>query len=191
MRELVDVLVVVDGAYRAFEQYNGTPESSDETLDVVHKLADVVIRCERTSLGSPVAWEDETIKRSKYLRGEPGDYYFVVDADEVIEGTIDREILATREDWLVEHSEDVRRHLKKDLHRLFAHRPGVEYRGAHHAVHVGGALIHPSRDVKAVFPGLHLIHIKSQRTQERSERKGRYYDWLVPHEKAARAVLGL
>jgi len=209
LRRVVDVLVYVDGAYDGFPRYSETTAASvDESLDVAHEYADVVIL---PSLWDEVRapWPDEAIKRSAYFIGERDDYYLVVDADEIVEvlredgtinpiGKLDVAIMVERADWLVTLQRAGDSPSSYGIHRLFRHRDRIRYHGTHHAVHVGNppTIIHP-RDLDAakpdsVFPRLRLSHLWNQRDKDRVERKGVYYrDVLGPREYEFRAANGL
>ena len=195
LRPLVDLLVVVDGAYRDFPWYGNSPESTDGSLALAQKLADVVVRCPLNYNGTHrVPWTDEIKKRSQYLIGWEGDYYLVVDADEMVEGTFDRAHVCLKQDWGVMLYREEQPSTRYPIHRLFMHRDGIHYRGTHHAVHVGDTLLHPDKVVKIqenVFPGLTLRHTQCRRSLERSERKGTYYRELEQTEKAFRQQAGL
>jgi hypothetical protein len=194
LRRLVDFLVVVDGAYSGFPLYNDDPESTDDSLALAQEYADHIIFCRKDITGKPVPWFNEIQKRSQYLQvGQPGDYYLVCDADETPTGTvhINRDELAKQTDWLVVLSR-VNDHIKPyPIHRLFQHRRGIRYFGAHHAVHIGPRLIHPKKDHLKIFPGLRLDHLQMLRDRDRVERKGEYYRELQKAEADFRAKEGL
>lgn len=201
LRRIVDLLVVADGVYAGFPVYDPRPYSTDGSLDVAGEYADVVVLPPFGDAGLRRPWATEVEKRNAYLVGRPGDYYLVVDADEVVEvidGVIARAKISERDDWLVMLKRIGESMVEYPIHRLFRHRDGIRYHGTHHAVHVGEppALIHPSgleADAPAsVFPGLRLAHLWNQRDQDRAERKARYYqDVLVPSETEFRARHGL
>lgn len=207
LARLVDRLIVVDGAYADFPIYGGIPTSTDGTLDVARCWTDEIV-------WRPTPWENEIEKRNAYLIGEPGDWYLVCDADEVLEGAIfgraaepscacDRCSRARtragapvaeatpdgRDDWLVDLYRVEQHDLRQPIHRLFRHRPGIRYAGTHHAVHVGADLVHPDR--LPVVPGLAFRHLTAERPVERVERKGAYYGILGPSERAFRAAHAL
>lgn len=192
LRRQADVLVCVDGAYRGFEPYNSSAASTDGSTELVSKYADILISPPwRPRAGGPFAWDDEITKRSAYLVGRPGDWYLVVDADEVLEGEVDRAAVRAREDWLVMLKRVGDSTPPYGIHRCFAHRPGIRYRGAHHAVHVLGGMIHPDSLTEAL-PGVTLQHHTLERERERVERKGAYYEnALKPLEREFRAANAL
>jgi len=206
LRPLVDHLVCIDGAYTDFPLHNNSAASTDGSLDVARSRADVLIQ-------SPASgpWSSEVLKRNVYLGcGQPGDWFLVVDADEIVEGTIDRAMLETRPDWLAQlyrtdlagawrqrmgdESEEALRRASIWIHRLFAWRPGIRYHGTHHAVHVGDTLIHPGQldtEAGARFPGLRIAHHQDERSAERRAVKQTYYDRLRKNEMTFRLGYGL
>jgi hypothetical protein len=192
LRPAVDLIVYVDGAYPDFPSYDPkTSASVDGSLETAREFADVILHGKRRANGTYEPW-DEMAKRNAYLTGDVGDYYLVVDADEIIEGKtpgskpeIDKALLATRPDWKINIFTEQK--IDWPLHRLFTHRPGIHYRGAHECVHVGPEFIHPERLPKDTFPGIRLVHKRTDRPGERNERKGVYYDKLVSKERVWRA----
>ena len=190
LREKVDFLVCVDGAYEGFPQYDAA-HSTDGSLDVVSQYADLLVQAPRGPFGESRPWENEIVKRSAYLVGKPDDWYFVVDADECLTGTPDRDVIASRTDWLVELQRVNDTIGPYGIHRCFAHRPGIRYSGTHHAVHVFGEIIHPERIPKDFLPGVRLDHYQMSRDQDRVERKGVYYRALAEAEGPFRKENGL
>lgn len=188
IRSTVDLLVVVDGRYA---DYPGDhPGSRDGSLDIARHYGAHVIEPVN---GLP--WASEIEKRNAYLSvGDPGDYYFVVDADEIVVGHIDRDIMTTHDDWLVDlirirKEQPLRQDLRQPIHRLFKHRAGIRYHGTHHAVHIADRLIHPDR--LPLFPGAHFVHRTEYRDDKRNEAKGVYYRTLVKQEITFRERYGL
>lgn len=188
---VADRIVVVDGAYKDFPVYGDSASSTDRTLEIACQYSKVVILPPR-KVGGFLPWPGEIEKRNEYLAcGSSGEYFLVVDADEIVEGAVDRELLATHKDWGVDlyRAEEPKAHFP--IHRLFAWRTGIRYRGTHHAVHIWDRLIHPEKPPLPVFPGLRLRHVQHRRTPERVERKGTYYRALCVGERAFRSEHGL
>lgn len=187
VRALVDVLVVADGRYEQFPDVWHGAASADGTLELARKYADLVLEAPG---GRP--WPSEIDKRNAYLeRCRPGDLVLVVDADEVLEGerpgtqpVLDRALAATRTDWLLDLYREEDERLRQPIHRLFAMRDGLRYRGAHHAVHVGDRLVRPV-DLEC-FPGVVIRHVQRRRCYERSLPKAAYYEWLGNAERGFR-----
>jgi len=74
----VDFIIVVDGAYTNFP--HDIPWSTDKTREFVESLENA------TFIGNSKPWYHQFEKRNEYLIGEEGDFYFIIDADEVLEG---------------------------------------------------------------------------------------------------------
>lgn len=189
LRELVDVLILVDGAYSGFPIYDNSAESTDGTLELAGKYVDIVVRCPIDWTGRPLPWQGEFAKRTQYLRAEENDYYLVCDADEVVEfsgSEIDRDLLYSKADWqipIVRHDPPPAEY---PIHRLFRHRKSICYMGSHEALHVNGTHLHPEKDQFPIFPGLKLRHRQDLRSTDRNERKGEYYRELYHDERPFR-----
>lgn len=196
----VDALVVVDGAYRDFPSYGPDAQSTDGTQEIALLAGATLIEAP-----DRIAWRDEIVKRNRYLDVcGPGDYLIVVDADEILEGELDRAVLDSRDDWLVQLYL-VRPHVDAGpgeppprdgnpygIHRAFRWRPGIRYAGTHHAVHVGDRLIHPQNDIpQDRLPGVQLRHMSARRDPIRRAKKHSYYDHLAVAESAFRAAHSL
>lgn len=186
LRPHVDTLVVVDGAYAGFERYGADPASTDGTLELARFAADIVL--------SAAPGDDEIAKRNKYLVGAEGDYYFVVDADEEVDGVLDRAALSARDDWAVALYRAQEPWVRYPIYRLFRHRTGIAYRGMHCGVHVGDEFINPNkRGIVAPgseIPGLALKHDLFARDADRQRRKNAYYASLRETERAFREAHG-
>jgi len=210
LRPVVDHIIVADGRYADFTGYpdaagnDAGGASTDDTLAVARAAGAEIIEAPE---GKP--WENEIVKRTAYLRAcREGDYVLVVDADERVEGAVDRARLAGRTDWTIQHYRAeqyelnrARKHGEDEarllgclwLHRLFALRPGIRYEGTHHVVHVGETMIHPlplQADESARFPDLRMRHEKRD-DWPRAVRKHRYYGLLAAAEKPYRQRMAL
>lgn len=86
LKPIADRIVVVEGRYDSF--YKAIPDtglrSVDRTVDIAQSFDAKVI----VAPGQP-----QPQQRDLYLSGEPGDWYFVVDSDEVLEGIFPREAI--------------------------------------------------------------------------------------------------
>lgn len=108
---LVEQIIVIDGAYRYFpynesETYNA-PHSTDGTLEIARKLGEYLPATERKSeiiiVSRPgIPWDCETQMINHVFRnfGKKGDYFFMIDGHEILEGDFptQREIITT-EKW--------------------------------------------------------------------------------------------
>ena len=199
LRPQVDRLICVDGAYLDFPAYGPDAGSTDGTQGIARACGELI------EAPGGAAWPDEIAKRNAYMAAcGPGDYLLVVDADEVLEGELDRTALKARDDWLVElylvrPSADAglgdpppRDGNPCGIHRAFRWREGIRYAGTHHAVHVGDRLIHPQHDLPQDWlPGVRLRHLSARRDPGRRARKERYYDRLALAERGFRRVHSL
>lgn len=217
-------IVAVDGAYEnwikaarrlaAKELENGhdavaeallrysTFNSTDETMDILHEQkVDVIVPADK--------WAHEYEKRTRYLIGEPGDWYIVVDADERLQGKVDVSKLEDPAYNIVLYRD-------QDQHpypitRMFRHEEGIAYRGAHHAIHTKGILW--KKEICRTVGGktfdeiqglpvmeklkgepFYLMHLYEARGQDpiRNFVRGEYYRVLTgQEEKEFREVHGL
>jgi len=176
LKILTHKLVVVDGAYVDFPHKR--PYSTDGSLEIAKRYADMVIETKET-------WQDEIEKRNQYLVGNDGDYYLMVDADEVIEGNIPK---LTKDDYQI-MLHRVNEKTPYPVYRIFKHRKGLQYWGTHHALWVDNELL--NKKEMPIVQDCRLIHKMSLRDNERIEAKGIYYRALQIKEKKVRQKYGL
>ena len=171
----VDMTVVADGPYRAFPHHR--PASDDGTLDIAHELADVLITKARP-------WIDQVEKRNSYLIGSEGDWYFVIDGDEIVEGELDREKLTGEHGHMVMLEQpDIP---DRPVFRLFRHRRSLAYTHTHTLLwSPETGYIRP--DEHPVIDGLRIRHRNMERPQERVKDKGVWLRWQKEHEREARS----
>ena len=120
IRDKVDRIIVVDGAYKKFPHDN--PSSTDGTLEIALKYGAEFYLSKGVG-GEP--WDSEIEKRNWYLKGEIGDVYLVVDGHEIWKGA------------LPSPPGDYRLVIKKDgewlrFPRMFRHREGIFYMNHHY-----------------------------------------------------------
>lgn len=180
----VDRIVMVDGAYLDFPAYSPGGLSTDGTHELAKSFGVDMI-------SAPGLNEIE--KRSRYFVGGFGDWYLVVDADEVIEGVDANAIRSLLSDvtgpcdyWVAFCDgrapwEDKHRR----VFRLHRHRDGIRYYGTHHAVHIGTQLVLDQR--APTFPGLRFRHLAHLRSPDRLNRRAEYYAKLRVSEAKFRA----
>jgi glycosyltransferase involved in cell wall biosynthesis len=90
-------LVVVDGRWDGFPTYG-----SDSSTDGTQRMAK---KCGAEIIEAPAGgWPNEIAARNAYLVGKPGDWYFIMDADEVVSGTLPN-LDAGPQAFLARHSE--------------------------------------------------------------------------------------
>lgn len=208
LRQQTDRVVYVDGAYKSFpvsgdgehtpwdfprEAGPHTGASTDGSLGVAERMADRIVPC------PPGGWENERVKRDAYLtEGEPGDYLFVVDADEVLFGKIDREYLREYDGWRIRLR--AAREAFFPVFRVYKvpeHGKRLRHEGTHHNVCVVGAgaggkaersLLKECPERQAL-PGLRILHYPQyRRSNNRLLRRAEYYRGLFLEERAYRTV---
>lgn len=75
-------LVVVDGAWNCFPRYDEGPHSTDGTQEIARSLGAEVIPAPEKG------WKTQVRARNAYFVGQPGDWYFILDADERVIGRL-------------------------------------------------------------------------------------------------------
>lgn len=180
LRSYTDKIIVVDGAYKAYP--HTCPRSNNGTLEIMRSAADIFISKAR-------AWKDEVEKRNAYLIGEPGDWYIVNDADEIIKGELDKSILHSNaigyQMWIKRPNLP-----RSPIFRIFRHLEGVEYRYAHCLL--WSPMTGPIRpDNMPIIDNPMFDHYTDSRSDERKRDKGVYYRWLQEYEAKARKKYNL
>jgi len=166
----VDRVVVVDGAFAQYE--HTVPSSTDGTQ--------VIAECYGAEwVDAPRAWADEVEKRNASLIGNPGDWYFVIDADERLQGELPvaepgRYYAMMINTWNGAQSWGV---------RMFQETGDVRYEGAHSAVWQDGKLL----DVKGArrWPPAYgnILHLKYARPVDYARRMRAYVQWRNERER--------
>ena len=210
--KMCDHLIAVDGPYARFPGALSKPASGPEQVETILRVAaGAGIGCTIHQPRQPW-WGGEVEKRDAMFRiGETmtsaKDWYFVVDADEVISkapSDLRRRLTDTDLDvaeltlWeretqsrvaeLVDTSSDYR----TPLRRLFRAVPGIQIEQAHYVVTVPGPegkrVLCGNRDVHTVEPSeqvwdLMLEHRRGQRTIGRMRLKDKYGKTGLIYEK--------
>lgn len=206
-------IILIDGAYASFchnakleaahnfeyghtEIGNGLlrwtdPVSTDDTMDIARKSGvEHIVECGRDVSGNPVPWDNEWTKRSLFFQfGQDGDYFFIIDADERLQGT---PVDFTEEHYAV--------WLKRDdntgeyvVHRAFRKQTGLHMFGAHMAVWVKDRLL--KKDEAPRLGGCRLLHLYIERNNKdriRMFAKGAYYrNGLSKEEAKFRETYGI
>lgn len=131
----VDAVIAVDGAYPTTGA--DVCASTDGTLDFLRDQPKVEL------ITAPPTgwWTDQNQKRSAYLRAlQAGDLAFVVDADETVTGAAElRRVPDLDVGWVEVSSPLYARAYGQP--RLFRAAPDLEYRGRHHWLYRGDALL--------------------------------------------------
>lgn len=201
------MIVAVDGIYQSFaeeahrlagiawakglvqlgdeyERLVSPGPSMDKTLEILQKYkVDRII-----TTGKP--WVNEWAKRSEYLKyGEPGDWFFILDADERLEGTLPS--VQALEDMGSPHYYV---NLKRDdgdgvygIFRIHKWARNMMYDKTHYALFVDGQLVNRREYEKTVLPDLVIQHRwlhRAEITPIRHQIKGEFYRRLMERDEA-------
>ena len=124
--------------------------------------------------------------RSQYLVGEIGDWYIILDADEVLMSPLPRIETLTEDVYKValhmQGTSDVRH-----IRRLYRHTGHMQYKHAHDAIHSDGVLV--SNGDETVLPHVQLYHRQPLRSAERRALKRIKRKKTQQREKAFRTEL--
>ena len=173
----VDRIVLVEGRIAAFPGIN--TRSDDRTIEIAR------------SYGAEVITEDtpypcEAAMRSRYLVGEEGDWYLMIDADEKCMTALpDIADCPTGVDAYAINVRMIGASVQVWRPRLFRHVGQMEYRDIHDALFSNGTLISRPEDT----PQLHSVwfaHYQMKRSQNRRNAKRLYYQTGYAHEPQRR-----
>jgi hypothetical protein len=181
----VDRIVVVDGAYAHFP--HDAPYSTDVTREIAWCYGAEWIPCPTGDDGQPVAWEDQIVKRSAYLVGEDGDWYFHIDADERLVGTLPEPEDGQHYAFRI-HTRDLR---WTWVPRLWQHRGRMRYEGSHNALWSDDRLINLPGAVRVPPDRCRFIHLSHVRSVERQREKAEFLPGRYEREREYRATHGI
>jgi hypothetical protein len=154
LRDKVDLIVVVDGAYKKFAHKNSF--STDGTLEIAKRYADHLFLMAEVS---------EIEKRNRYLIGIPGDVYIQVDGHEIWRGEIDPTIMGN---WRVKVKMGDGWHV---FDKMFRHYNGIHYKKHHYQLFVGDK---PLNIGQSEYPLGYFEHYDDV-SEERQRAKENYY----------------
>ena len=181
----VDRVVVVDGAYALFPHEE--PVSTDATREIALAYGAEWIDPPEDEEGYPCAWATQVEKRSAYFVGVEGDWYFHIDADERLIGSLpvpeDGQHYAFRV-----HTRDGR--LTWTM-RLFQHRGWMRYEGAHNAVWSDDRLINMPGATKVNAAVCWLRHLAHLRCEQRLQDKAAFLPGRIERERDYRRLHGI
>lgn len=183
----VDRLVVVDGAYADFP--HEVPWSTDATREIARCYGAEVIECpgktwERENVGTceRVAWASQAAKRSAYLVGDEGDWYFMIDADERLVGRLPRDpVPGYAYAFRIEHQSAAGR-----TTRLWQHAGHMRYEVSHNALWSDDQLVNHLPRVLVPAEEARLLHLTHLRAAERKRDKAVYYRTKESYERPYR-----
>jgi len=176
----VDRMVVVDGAYRLFP--HGVPWSTDATQHIAAAYGAEWVPCPTDEDGEPRPWETQVEKRTAYLVGEEGDWYFHIDADERLVGELP-EMEGGQHYAFKVHTRDGR---LTWVPRLWQHRGTMRYEGAHNALWSDGRLINMPGAVQVDADQCYLLHLAHLRSRQRLQDKAAFLPGRYERERAYR-----
>jgi hypothetical protein len=182
-----DRIVCVDGAYADYP--GATARSCDAVRAEVKAIGAELID---NPDGTP--WVDQAAKRSAYLRGSEGDWYVVLDADEVLTGGEALRYWIERFGKLYEwvhvalhepgSATEARREPINVGYRVFRHLTGCRYVGEHtrlrDALGRGYAFASGEEEPNqyrtgGLIHGVAIEHYRERRSAERLARQAAYY----------------
>jgi len=156
IRDKVDLIVVVDGAYKKFP--HKIPWSTDGSLEIARRYTPYVIERDR-------AWESEIAKRNAYLIGSVGDIYLVIDGHEIWSGDLTPPFGNYRIKWKLSDG-------WHEAFRMFKHKLGIHYQQFHYSIWIGNKCL--DQDFP-LYPHGYLIHKYPDYPKERQEARKKYY----------------
>lgn len=185
IRGKVDRIVVVDGAYALFP--HEVPWSTDATREISWCYGAEWIPCPLDADGRPRAWATQVEKRTAYLIGDEGDWYFHIDADERLEGELPELQDGAHYAFRI-HTRDLR---LTWVPRLWQHRGHMRYEGAHNAIWSDDRLINLPGAVR-VDPGqAWFVHLSHLRSAQRLREKAAFLPGRYAREAGYRATHGI
>jgi hypothetical protein len=176
----------VDGAFATFPLRNYQPYSTDATLEIAWCYGAEWVHCPRDEIDAARAWATEMEKRTAYLVGKEGDWYFHIDADERLVGR-----LPEPEDG---------RHYAFQINvagrlvwapRLFQHQGRMRYEGSHNAAWSDERLIHLEGATRVDAADCQLMHLSDLRPAWYQLAKREHYAKRTPTERAYREAHGI
>lgn len=151
-------LVVVEGRWQGFKAYKKSDWSTDGTQKIALKCGADVISA------PPGGWPTEIVARNAYLVGLPGDWYFIMDADEVVEGTLP-DLRAPERAYLAQHTEpDGQRYQRI---RLLEESGDLIYQYTHWSIYRHERLVEEAQLTDA----FHIQHIGRPDDDARNQRR--------------------
>jgi len=187
IKDVVDHVIVADGAYdlyfKRYQEFNpdAKPYSTDGSIQFIESFKGLP---KTTYLYSPqgreATWQNQVIKRTALLNAVPdGDYFIVIDADEMLMGDIQESLEKFYDSGCVVGSQplynpgtEMERCIPQWHPRIFKKLPDMHYKGTHW--HLRDQY---ERIIEDKYPIWHtqnfaIVHFKSFKDQTR----------LIPHQ---------
>jgi glycosyltransferase involved in cell wall biosynthesis len=204
IKEYVDEIIIADGAYelyyRQFKQAypQAQPWSTDGSLQIIESLDGLpavrILRCTKP-------WLNQTVKRNALLDAvHPGEWFLIIDADEMLTGDIDEAFTEITESGcvlgripLVNVGLATDRMVYYWHPRLFLKMPGMHYDFTHWQLRDKA-----NRIIENTYPvwwtsSCAMIHFKVFKTRSRLQPHREYMDqlgyrgWLEPNREEVEA----
>ncbi len=186
IREVVDSLIVVDGAYVQYLQHykafvpNAKAWSTDGSLEIIDAFKDKPEVCVFKTKDENTCWENQSVKRNFCIDQVPDDDAFlIIDADEMLMGDNQEAFEKFYESGCLAMQTPLYtpglqqdRVIPRWHPRVFIKRPGMHYKGTHwHLRDKNNRIIEEKYPL--FFTDLAaLVHLKSFKDQSR----------LIPHQ---------
>lgn len=178
VRDVAGRIVVVDGAYSGFPLIRESHASTDRTLEIAAEFGAEIIGYHG---GPGIEAPPQEEKRNRYFIGGEGDWYLILDADERLQGQIDRGLLNRRgaSAYTLSVSDPVFP-LSSTWIRLIKHSPDLCYEGAHNAIFREGRLLRA--DATPCMRSARIAH-EVRGDEDRRRAAGEYYQRQFEHER--------
>lgn len=135
--DIVDKIVVIDSAYEDFPHKE--PYSTDGTVEYLKSL-----NLNIEIIETRKAWKDQIVKRTQYFLGKKGDFYFLIDADEILMTSLEKSdipyISNSKQLVDVGWGGVLSKSYKDKLYfvpRILKHQNGMHYAGRHYWIYDG------------------------------------------------------
>ena len=174
-----DHFVYVDGVYDGFPWINASAASTDDSISIAKRWGATIIK------SPPNGWRNQIEKRNQYLIGEEGDWYLMVDCDEIFEGVLPKNPLPDTGAFNIFVYSAVTGS-KTPWLRFFAHAEGLRYEGGHNILWAGDEMIVPGRC--DVLRDARINHYKHLRSKDRKLKKQKYHPLQFKSERQYRLL---
>lgn len=187
IREIVDTVIVADGAYELYYQRykefvpDALPSSTDGSLEILQNFKDLpTLRILNAPDGRDKCWPNQAVKRTGLIDAVAlGDWFIIIDADEMIMGDLQESMERIYESGCIvancpiyNPGTHVERVIEAWHPRIFQKTAGMNYRGTHWHLRDGyGRII---EEKYPIFWTDHFafVHFKPFKDQAR----------LIPHQ---------
>lgn len=181
----VDKVIAIDGAYRGYPapKYNST----DRSVNYLSSFKKVEVRSPKSF------WKDQITKRSEFFKhAKPGDFLFIIDADEIVEDARGLKNLPVDLDvGLVTIKSPIYRNPYGEP-RILKYRKGLRYHQRHHWIFDGDSLFCSHQEVGPGLISERLpIIIKHKRNLGKSPQELHRKNMYRQKQKVKEGVYGM